>query len=302
MTAVDSLNPLPDPEHGASRSTDREARSRVGRVGIEDTDHEMRPVLLIGGQPGSSPIWTKVGPLLRSHGLNVRTIDRPDDRHASGAAGRRRDDAAATARLLDKRHASPAVIVAHSLGTATALALAATAPHHTHALVLIDPATGPLAVTRTDRLLAAPIIGPALSWAGFRTAGLALHIPALRAQILTRRFGLNVRQAKEVVRLFSHGKTWRSFTAEQRRLVAEARQLQERLREIHCPVVIVTAAHDRGLHKDDVAAMAEQLPAANVITTDAEDIIPIDDPQTVVKAIIQTLSPMRVKARGRKEP
>jgi pimeloyl-ACP methyl ester carboxylesterase len=258
----------------------------------------MRPVLLIGGQPESSPIWTKVGPLLRSHGLNVRTIDRPDDRHASGAAGRLHD-AAATAWLLDKRNTAPAVIVAHSLGTATALALAVTAPHHTHALVLIDPATGPLAVTRTDRLLAAPIIGPALSWAGFRTAGLALHIPALRAQILTRRFGLTVTQAKEVVRLFSHGRTWRSFTAEQRRLVTEARHLQERLREIRCPVVIITAAHDRGPYPHDVAAMAEQLPAANIITTDAEHFVPIDDPQTVVKAIIQTLTTVAVRPNAR---
>jgi pimeloyl-ACP methyl ester carboxylesterase len=251
-------------------------------------------VLLIGGQPESSSIWTKVEPLLHSHGLNFRTIDRLDDRPASGAAGRLPDDAAATGWLLDERHSSPAVIVAHSLGTATALGLAATAPHQTHALVLIDPATGPLAVTRTDRLLAAPIIGPAMSWAGFRTAGLALHVPALRTQLLTRRSGLTVTQAKEVVRLFSHGKTWRSFTAEQRRLVTEARQLQERLREIRCPVVIVTAAHDRGLNKDDVAAMAEQLPAANVITTDAEHVVPIDDPQTVVKAIIQSLTTVAI--------
>jgi pimeloyl-ACP methyl ester carboxylesterase len=264
------------------------------RPDIEQADHEPHLVLLIGGPPESSPIWTKVHPLLRSQGLAVLTVDRPSCRYAYEPPGRQDDKAAAIARLLAERHASAEVIVAHGLGTGVALALASSAPHHARALVLIDPAAGPLAVTRTDRLLAAPIIGPVLSWVGFRTAGLALHIPALRTQILTRRFGLTLTQARRVVRLFTHGKTWRSFTTEQRRLVTDARQLQKRLSKIRCPTVIVTAAGDRGLHPDDVAAMAKQLPAANIITTDAERVVPIDDPQTVVKAIIQALTTVAI--------
>ncbi len=264
------------------------------RSDIEHADHEPLLVLLIGGPPESSLIWTKVHPLLRNQGLTVLTLDRPSSRYAYEPQGRQGDNAAAIARLLAEQDASAEVIVAHGLGTAIALTMAATAPHHVRALVLVDPAAGPVAVTRTDRLLAAPIIGPVLSWVGFRTAGLALHIPALRTQILTRRFGLTVTQAKKVVRSLTHGKSWRSFTAEQRRLVAEARQLQERLREIRCPTVIVAAARDRGFHRDDVAAMAKQLPAANIITTDAEHVVPIDDPQTVVKAIIQTLATVAI--------
>jgi pimeloyl-ACP methyl ester carboxylesterase len=264
------------------------------RPDIEQADHEPHLVLLIGGPPESSPIWTKVHPLLRSQGLTVLTLDRPSCRYAYEPPGRQDDNAAAIARLLAQRHASAEVIVAHGLGTGIALALAATAPHHARALVLIDPAAGPVAVTRTDRLLAAPIIGPVLSWVGFRTAGLALHIPALRTRILTRRSGLTVTQAKNVVRSLTHGKSWRSFTAEQRRLITEARQHQERLREIRCPTVIVTAARDRGFHQDDVAAMAKQLPAANIITTDAEHVVAIDDPQTVVNAIIQALTTVAI--------
>jgi pimeloyl-ACP methyl ester carboxylesterase len=290
MTTTDRPDPLVNPDRRASRSTHREARFRTGRPDIEEADHEPHRVLLIGGPPESSPIWTKVQPLLLSHGLTVLTIDRPGHRRGNRVGAPRDENAAAIARVLTERHASPEVVVAHSFGTGTALALATNAPHRVHALVLIDPDAGRVAVTVTDRLLSAPIIGAALSWVGFRTVGLALHIPALRAQILTRRCGLTVTQAKRVVRLLIHGKTWHSFTVEQRRLVSAAHQLQERLREIRCPVVIVTAADDRGLHPHNVAAMANQLTTANIITTHAQHVAPVDDPETVVKAVLQALT------------
>jgi hypothetical protein len=40
--------------------------------------------------------------------------------------------------------------------------------------------------------------------------------------------------------------------------------------------------------------MAKQLPVANIILTDAEHVVAIDDPQTVVKAIIQALTAVAV--------
>jgi pimeloyl-ACP methyl ester carboxylesterase len=129
-----------------------------------------------------------------------------------------------------------------------------------------------------------------LSWVGFRTAGLALHIPALRTQILIRRCGLTITDAKKVVRSLTYGKSWHDFAAEQRRLVTAAHQLQKHFSEIRCPVVIVTAAREPGCYPDDVAAMAKQLTAANIITTDAQHAAPIDDPETVVKAVLQTLT------------
>jgi pimeloyl-ACP methyl ester carboxylesterase len=289
MPTADRLDQHVDPDHRASRSTDRGARSRAGRADIKDADHAPRLVLLIGGPPQSSLIWTKVQPLLRTHGLTVLTIDRPG--HPENTAGARQDDNTTTiARILGKRHGSPEVIVAHSLDTVTALALATRAPHRVHALVLIDPDAGPLAVTVIDRVLAAPIIGPALSWVGFRLAGLALHIPALRAQILTRRFGLTVSDAKKVVRSLTYGKSWHSFTAEQRRRVTAAHQLKRHFSEIRCPVVIVSGASDRGVHSHNVAAMAKKLPAASIITTDAQQVVPIDDPETVVKAVLQAFT------------
>ena len=274
MPTTDRQPPHVDLDHRASRSTDREARSRAGLADVDDTDHEPRLVLMIGVRPESSPIWTKVQPLLLRHGLTVCTIDRPGHRRGGGAYACLGDYAAAIARMLEERHASPEVIVAHSLGIGTALALATSGSYHVHALVLIEPAAGELAVTVTDRVLAAPVIGPALSWIGFRTAGLALHIPALRARVLTRGCGLSVTNAKKVVRSLTYGKSWYRFTAEQRRLVTAAHQLQRLLSEIRCPVVTVTAARGRGLHPHNVAVMVKRVPAANIIRTDAQRVVP----------------------------
>jgi pimeloyl-ACP methyl ester carboxylesterase len=290
MPTTDRLAPLADPDHRASRSTGSEARSRAGRADFEEAEREPHLVLMIGVRPESSLIWTKVQPLLLSHGLTVCTIDRPGYRRGDGAYACLGDYAAAIARILDGRHASPEVIVAHGLGIGTALALATSGSYDVHALVLIESDAGDLAVTMTDRVLAAPVIGPALSWIGFRTAGLALHIPALRERMLTRRFGLPAADAKKVVRSLTYGKSWCRFTAEQRSLVTAADLLQKRLGEIRCPVVTVTAARGRGLHPHDVTAMAKQLPAPNIITTDAPHGVAIDELETVVKAVLQALT------------
>lgn len=142
--------------------------------------------------------------------------------HTGGPAVDQFGNVAALVKILEERQDSPAVIVGHSLGAGIALALAATAPRHVRALVLIAPAAGPSAITGTDRVLAAPIIGPTLTWFGFRAAGWALHIPPLRQRILTDRIGLSATNVKEVVCRVTHGQVWRSFTIEQRHLVTDA--------------------------------------------------------------------------------
>lgn len=261
------------------------------RSDIPDAEHEVHDVLLIHGQPGSSLVWTRVSSLLRSRGLRVLAIDRPGYGHTGGKAEGQFGNATAIAQILDDRWNPPAVVVGHSHGAGIALALTATAPHHVRALVLVAPAAGPGAVTATDRVLAVPIIGLALTWLGFRTAGLALHIPVLHKRILTDRFGLNGADANEVVRRVTHGEVWRSFTTEQRHLASDSHLLQARLGEIRCPIVIVEARRDRIVRPRVVAEMARQLPHAKIITTDTGHLIPIDDPDAVVDAVLCTLRP-----------
>jgi pimeloyl-ACP methyl ester carboxylesterase len=272
-------------------TTDRPAAAHAPMwTEVDDTaDEHAYSVLLIHGQPGSSLIWTRVRPLLAACGLQVLSIDRPGYGHSTGATLNQFDNAAALATVLDEQRTDPAIVVGHSLGAGIALALAATAPHHVRALVLIAPAAGPTAITATDRALAAPVLGPTLSWLGFRTAGLALHLPLLRRRILTERIGLTATDADEVVRRITRGDVWRSFTGEQRHLVTDAHRLQHHLGGITCPVVIIAGTRDRIVRPRIVAAMARQLPEANLITTDTGHLIPIDDPDAVVNGVLRAL-------------
>jgi pimeloyl-ACP methyl ester carboxylesterase len=193
-------------------------------------------------------------------------------------------NAAAVAHLLDEQR-SPAVIVGHSLGAGIALALAANAPQHVRALVLVAPAVGAQSITITDRLLAAPILGPSLIWFGFRALGLALHLAPLRSRVLTKRVGLSAGDSKEVVRRITYGNTWRSFIVEQRHLVADAVRLRDQIRRIDCPVLIVAGSRDRIATAGVVRALSKHLPGAEVTMTNTGHLIPIDDPEAVASAV-----------------
>jgi pimeloyl-ACP methyl ester carboxylesterase len=250
---------------------------------------EAHSVLLIHGQPGSSLIWTHVLPLLRGYGLHTLAVDRPGYGQSGGEALDQFANAAALSRLLDEQQRSPAVIVGHSLGAGIALALAATAPRHVRALVLVAPAAGPQSISLTDRVLAAPILGPSLAWLGFRAAGLALHIAPLRQRILGKRVGLSVSDSQQVVHRLTYGATWRSFIIEQQHLVTDFRRLDLGLGQLDCPIVIVGGNRDRIATGRVITALSRRLPGSDIITTDAGHLIPIDAPDAVANAVLRAL-------------
>jgi pimeloyl-ACP methyl ester carboxylesterase len=252
----------------------------------EDGPLEAHSVLLIHGQPGSSLIWTRVLPLLRLRGVRTVAVDGPTNGHARVDAADLFTRGATLARLLAQQQRSPAVIVGHGYGAGTALALAANAPRHVRALVLVAPAVCPQSISLTDRLLAAPLLGPCLTWLGFRAAGLALHVPALRQRILSTRVGLSVSDVKRVVRRLTCGTTWRTVSLEQRRLVTDARRLHETLSRIRCPVLIVAGTRDDIATPQSVITLGRRLPGAEVITTDTGHLIPIDAPDAVASAVL----------------
>jgi pimeloyl-ACP methyl ester carboxylesterase len=271
----------------------------------DDSSPTAHSVLLIHGQPGSSLIWTHVRPLLRAYGLRTFAVDRPSYGHTGGEAVDQFANAAALARLLDEQQRSAAVIVGHSLGAGIALALAATAPRHVRALVLIAPAAGPQSISLSDRVLAARIVGPSLAWLGFRAAGLALHIAPLRQRILGTRVGLSGSEARQVVHRLTYGTSWRSFITEQQHLVTDARRLHHGLSQLDCPIFIVAGKRDHVVTRRVITALSRRLPGSDIITTDTGHLIPIDDPDAVAHAVLRalrcdyrkSLSPRRADAR-----
>ncbi len=241
-----------------------------------DDAGEAPSVLLLDGPPGTPFMWHQVLPVLRSRGMQPCTVKRPDNPAIAGQAEDPFTTAADIAQLLHDQQRCPAVIVGYRFGAGTALALAASAPRHVRALVLVAPAAGLQSISIADRVLAAPMLGPVVTWLGFRLAGLALHLPVLRREILTTRAGLNARDAKQFVRHITFGSTWRTFVSEQRRLVNDARRRNQQLSRIDCPVLIVDGSHDRIVARRAGTALRGLLPGSEVITT-ADDRAPDTD-------------------------
>jgi pimeloyl-ACP methyl ester carboxylesterase len=256
-----------------------------------DDGGEAPSVLLLDGPPGTPFMWHRVLPVLRKRGVQPCTVKRPDNRAIADQAGDPFTTAAADiAQLLDDQQRSPAVIVGYSYGAGTALALALSAPRHVLALVLVAPAAGLQSISIADRVLAAPMLGPVVTCFGFRLAGLALHLPALRRAILTTRAGLNARDANQFVHHITFGSTWRTFASEQRRLINDARRRNQQLSRIDCPILILDGTHDRIAAPRTGTALRRLLPGSEVITSTATGhLIPIDDPDSVADAVLRAL-------------
>jgi hypothetical protein len=95
--------------------------------------------------------------------------------------------------------------------------------------------------------------------------------------------------AKQIARRISHGRTWRSFATEQRRLVTHARCLHLGLNQLTCPILVINGTNDPTAAPQVVAALVRQLPNAEIITSDGGHLIPIDDPDAVTAAILRAL-------------
>jgi pimeloyl-ACP methyl ester carboxylesterase len=269
--------------------TTADPRPLVPEAAWSSFDDGEDAVLLVHAQPGSASVWSRVGPQLAERGLDVLCVNRAGYRRTSGPALNQFGDAATMAGALDDRAGPPVVVVGHSLGAGTALALAVIAPEHVRALVLVAPAVGPAAVTLTDRVLGASVVGPALSWLGFRTAGFALTVPVLRRRILRDRAALSDADAREVVRRMRRGDVWRTFTAEQRYLLIDTHLLKHELPAVRCPVVVLTGSRDRVVRPRITQALLDGLAQATHLTTNAGHLLPIDAPDAVVSAILRTV-------------
>jgi pimeloyl-ACP methyl ester carboxylesterase len=254
----------------------------------DDLDGSDAPgVLLLQGPASTSLMWRRLVPVLSRRGLRPCTVARPDSAAGPGVEVDPFAEAADIAQLLDDDQRPPAVIVGHSVGAGVALALAASAPRHVRALVLLAP--GPQSISLTDRLLGAAVLGPAVTCLGFRAAGLALHIPVLRRRILITGAGLNAGEATEVVRRITYGSTWRSFTIEQRRLLSDAHRRHQQFRRIDCPILIIAGTHDRIVAARTVTTLHKRLPGSTMTTTATGHLIPIDDPDSVADAVLRAL-------------
>jgi pimeloyl-ACP methyl ester carboxylesterase len=242
------------------------------------------PVLLLHGQPGSARDWGAVREAVGNRAVTI-AFDRPgwDGRSApTDLAG----NAHAALAVLDAHGVERATVVGHSLGGAIAAWLAAEYPQRVGSLVLAAPSANAASLNRVDRLLARPLVGPALGATALAGLGAALTAPGLRERI-----GAGLRVSDRYLEasgraLLSPG-AWRAFATEQRSLIAELPSLEQRLEQISAATTIVIGTADRMVPPLSARFLAARIGLAQVVEIEgASHLLPHQHPDQLAEIVV----------------
>jgi 3-oxoadipate enol-lactonase len=242
------------------------------------------PALLLHGQPGGLGDWDEV---VAAVGGELRTIaiDRPGYGRTSAPPGGLDWNARVAAEILDQLDLGPALIVGHSWGGGVALELARRRPELVAGLVLLASIGTRSSVGRTDRALAAPVIGPLLSRAALRASAVALSLEPVRR----RAPGMDLlpeTAVSRIVRQMGDRRSGSAFAVEQRALVREIDELDAALPEITAPAAVLVGDRDRVVGPRSVADLASQLPGGELVSLPgAGHVLPDEAPGAVADAM-----------------
>lgn len=216
-------------------------------------------ILLLHGQPGSARDWDRVRTALAPR--TALAIERPGWNGSAPAS--LEGNAARSVAALDAAGAEQAVVVGHSFGAAVAVWLAINRPERVRALVLAAPAANRASLVPLDYLLAAPVLGDALSAAALSGAGMALVAAPLRAR-LARALSVEDPYLRRMARTLLDPVAWRAFAAEQRTLVRELPLLEGGLASVSAPVTILAGTADRVVPLSSARALAAAIASARL--------------------------------------
>jgi pimeloyl-ACP methyl ester carboxylesterase len=242
------------------------------------------PILLLHGQPGGARDWD---PVVSGIGGRAPTIafDRPGWDGRSGPHGIAGNARAALA-VLDAHGAARAVVVGHSFGAAVAAWLAMQHPERVAGLVLTAPAANVDSLYALDRVLAAPLAGPALSAGALATAGVVLGT-GRGARRIARGFGLGERYLASTGAALRRPATWRAFVTEQRAMLRELPVLERRLRHIEAPTVVMIGSADLVVPPSSARRLAGQIPRAQLeVIERAGHLLPLRHAQRVASVAL----------------
>jgi pimeloyl-ACP methyl ester carboxylesterase len=264
------------------------------------------PVLLIHGQPGLGRDWDLVSERLSGYRLVVP--DRPGYGRSAGDAIGIGDNADAMARVLVERRAEPAIVVGHSYGGGVAILLAARHPGLVAGLVLVGSVGRADSVNGLDRVLALPVVGEAFSAAGLFTLGHVL--PRLRWAAGERRHptfawlraSLPDAGYVEVSSRFGR-RVWRSFVTEQRILLREIGTVEEALRSVRAPTVVISGSWDLVVPPSVSASVAAAIAGSELVTVArVGHFVPRDAPDVVAAAVRRVAGRAPAASGGASEP
>jgi pimeloyl-ACP methyl ester carboxylesterase len=233
--------------------------------------------------------WDRVTASLRDH-VRVIAPDRPGYGRSGGEAVGVAENATVVRELMDALELERATIAGHSWGGGIALALAQRSPERVAALVLACSIGTRSSVDGIDRLLARPVIGPALTYAAFRTLGRLLPLRPARA-LVPGLGNLSDDAIRDLVQTLHERRDWRSFLVEQRALVDEIGHIDGLLGAIRAPTTVLIGADDFLVAPGVGRELAERIPGATCRSVPrAGHVLPAEAPDSIVAAVLDRSS------------
>jgi pimeloyl-ACP methyl ester carboxylesterase len=229
-------------------------------------------------------------------GLRLLMLDRPGHGHSARPAGAHRLEVQArlAAGALEAMKTGPALILAHSLGCATALRLALDRPDLVRGLVLVSPASHPYPGANAwhAHLAATPVIGPLFVRLAVPLAGPTMSGSAVANTFRPSTPPAGYARASGLGLLFRP----RTFLANARDVVATKAEFEAqyfRYPEIEAPTVILTAEKDAVVSpKIHASALARTLPNAELVTIPGAGHMPHHARPEAVIAALRRLAEM----------
>ncbi|MEO7261532.1 MAG: alpha/beta hydrolase [Jatrophihabitantaceae bacterium] len=200
-------------------------------------------IVLLHGQPDSSAsFWPLRRELLGRLPAGVRVLapDRPgygaNPLQATGYAG----NVDWLQNWLAQVQAGPTVLVGHSWAGGVAALAAARQPASVAGLVLLT-SVGPDCLLRSDRVLAAPVLGDLITYAALR---LPLLRRSARSTITDALTAADLAYGRSSMAAMRRRPVWRSFLIEQRALIRELPELNAALPLITAPTAVISGDRD----------------------------------------------------------
>jgi pimeloyl-ACP methyl ester carboxylesterase len=257
---------------------------------VADSYGQGLPVVLLHGQPGSARDWHAVAPLLWDE-FRVIVPDRLGYGRTGGVAAGFEQNAAALAHLLDDLAYERAVVTGYSWGGGVALAFAESFPTRTAGLVLAASVGPGERFGWDDRLLAAPILGEALSALTIGAAGRLLGSTWVNS-LADRGLSGRAREAVTVLAGLTGARSgatvWRSFVIEQRVLIRELEALGPRLPSLAAPTGVINGSADHVVPPQVADLLVAAIPGAvHTVLAGAHHLLPHEHPQAIAAAVRQ---------------
>lgn len=220
------------------------------------------PVVLLHGQPGSRSDWRDVARNLAADHFVVV----PDRLGWGGTGGKAAGffaNANSVARLVKKLGVEKCIVVGHSWAGGVALSLSISFPNFVSGLVLVSSVAPDEPLSKTDLLLANPLVGKAFAAAGLSTAGRLLSWGPGRA-FAGRRLPIYRAELAEIAKAWRRPSTWDSFAVEQRALAKELPLLGQQIGCIAVPTVVVVGSADRVVRPEAAKRLVAAIPGASL--------------------------------------